>query len=121
MHPPRCAAVSTSAPVHLSDNIYAQCNLATFYTKDELPVLKFTHNKAAKHNLPFIQAGCYALPVRSVSAAQHPAHGRLQSVLKKCQKEYHFSEKARNHFSTLLEEDAEAKRERTGRYAPSPY
>ena len=49
------------------------------------------------------------------------ALSRAEAVLRKCAKEWDFLEKAEDHFSVLLEEDAEAKRQRTGRYAPSPY
>ena len=51
------------------------------------------------------------------------AIARAEAVFKKCSKEWDFAEKARDHFAALLEEDAEAKREGTGRYSRrhSPY
>ena len=49
------------------------------------------------------------------------ALARADAVLKKCAKEWDFTDKAKGRFAELMEEDAEAKRLRTGPYAPSPY
>ena len=48
---------------------------------------------------------------------------RAVAVFQKCSKEWNFADKAKEHFAVLLQEDAEAKREGTGRYCrrPGPY
>ena len=51
------------------------------------------------------------------------AIARAETVFKRCSKEWDFADKAKEHFAVLLREDAEAKREGTGRYCsrPGPY
>ena len=51
------------------------------------------------------------------------ALARSGAVLEKCEKEWDFADRAKGRFAELMEEDAEAKRLRTGTgpYAPSPY
>ena len=51
------------------------------------------------------------------------ALGKAEAILKKCNKEWDLAAKAKAHFDTLLAEDSEAKRARTGRYdsRPGPY
>ena len=51
------------------------------------------------------------------------ALAKAEAILKKCNKEWDLAAKAKAHFDTLLEEDSEAKRARTGRYdsRPGPY
>ena len=46
------------------------------------------------------------------------ALARAETVLKKCVKDWDFTQQAQTHFSSLLEEDDNAKRARTGRYLP---
>ena len=48
---------------------------------------------------------------------------KAEAILKKCNKEWDLAPKAKAHFNTLLDEDAEAKCARTGRYSarPGPY
>ena len=51
------------------------------------------------------------------------ALSKAEALLKKCNKEWDLASLAKAHFSSLLDQDAEAKRARTGRYAarPGPY
>ena len=49
------------------------------------------------------------------------ALAREEAVLRKYAKEWDFADRAKGRFAELMEEDAEAKRLRTGPYAPSPY
>ena len=43
---------------------------------------------------------------------------KADAVLKKCAKDWDFTDKAKDRFAELLQEDAEAKRLRTGPYSP---
>ena len=51
------------------------------------------------------------------------AISKAEAVFKKFSKEWDFADKAKEHFATLLSDDAQAKREGTGRYCrqPGPY
>ena len=58
-----------------------------------------------------------------LGSIMNTAIARAEAVFKKYSKEWDFAAKAKDHFLALLQEDDEAKREGTGRYArrPGPY
>ena len=58
-----------------------------------------------------------------LGSIMNTAIARAETVFKKYSKEWDFAAKAKDHFLALLQEDDEAKREGTGRYArrPGPY
>ena len=53
-----------------------------------------------------------------LGSVMNTALARAEAVLKKCNKDWDFAQKAKAYFTTLLEEDDKAKRARTGRYLP---
>ena len=58
-----------------------------------------------------------------LASIMNTALSKAEALLKKCCKEWDLATKAKAHFSALLDQDAEAKRARTGRYEarPGPY
>ena len=58
-----------------------------------------------------------------LASIMNTALSKAEALLKKCNEDWDLATKAKAHFSALLDQDAEAKRARTGRYEarPGPY